>query len=591
MGNSNKNCVTSEYSDKKEEYFEKVKKGYFTLIKKDVKKRFEANHHRKNNIQVSYTRKEFSKTKVKELNANKYKFIYWNKYLLTYLEKKINKGKIWAVNLKTSIKNECFISENKYLSLFFFYDYDIQTKPVIFNTFNNNKISNNDLIVNNTFSMINYSNVAQKIILPDIDNNTINSSLSSSTIKMSNVSEHLGDSFLSDKIDLVSSNDPGSNYTKNRVLIKQYFVIFREHIKRKDHPIRIVISLFAKEITKEINKIIAKIKNMKFSNKKEEQLYCIIKEIQQFVNHLQIAFKLMYARTINYKYFSEEKDEFVNLIISALFQKKKFFQSINELYKVTYNENVIAIEKQFYKFKDIKPNDIGVISKFSLNESTIQLMHSLLNEKTQTEDQRELIKTTILEKEKIIMNIKQNTQRKTSIDDEVINAKLNINEVSQYPSSCQASTTLSYQNTQHSIESYLPYSKEIESIKSLESRITPFQKLLHITNIYKGIIETINSFWKDLVPTLIDQEHLTPTPDDLMSILTYILIQAKTPSIFIDIKITNDFTCSETKSTVLGYNFTLLEACFFYIEKHDLRKSIINTSKFNSKLILPFGNS
>ena len=115
-----------------------------------------------------------------------------------------------------------------------------------------------------------YSNVAQKIILPDIDNNTINSSLSSSTIKMSNVSEHLGDSFLSDKIDLVSSNDPGSNYTKNRVLIKQYFVIFREHIKRKDHPIRIVISLFAKEITKEINKIIAKIKNMKFSNKKEE---------------------------------------------------------------------------------------------------------------------------------------------------------------------------------------------------------------------------------------------------------------------------------------------------------------------------------
>ena len=27
MGNSNKNCVTSEYSDKKEEYFEKVKKG------------------------------------------------------------------------------------------------------------------------------------------------------------------------------------------------------------------------------------------------------------------------------------------------------------------------------------------------------------------------------------------------------------------------------------------------------------------------------------------------------------------------------------------------------------------------------------
>ena len=588
MGNSNKNCAIRDYSEKKEEYFEKVKKGYFNLINKEVKKRYEANHHRKNNIQVSYTGKEFSKTKVKELNVKKYKFIYWKKYLLTYLEKKINKGKIWAVNLNRNIKNECFISENKYLSLFFFYDYDIQTKPVIFNTFNNN-IPNNDLIVNNTFSMINYSNVAQKIILPDIDNG-INSSLSSSTIKMSNISEHLGDSFLSDKIDAVSSNDPRNNYTKNRVLIKQYFVIFKEHIKRKDHPIRIVISLFAKEISKEINKTIAEIKNMKYSNQKEEKMYCIIKEIQQFINHLQIAFKLMYARTINYKYFSEEKDEFVNLIISVLFQKKTFYQSIIELYKLTYQEKVNEIEKQLYKYKDTKPNDIGVTPKFSLNESTTQLMHSLLNEDNQKipEDQREFINTTILEKEKIIMNIKQNNQRKISIDDEIINTKLNINEMIQYPSSC---TTLSYQNTLHSIESYLPYSKEIESIKSLESCITPFQKLLHITYIYKDIIDTINSFWKDLVPTLVDQDHLTPTPDDLMSILTYILIQAKTPSIFLDIKITNDFTCSETKSTVLGYNLTLLEACFFYIEKHDLRKSIINTSKFNSKLILPFGNS
>ena len=587
MGNSNKNCAIRDYSEKKEEYFEKVKKGYFNLINKEVKKRYEANHHRKNNIQVSYTGKEFSKTKVKELNVKKYKFIYWKKYLLTYLEKKINKGKIWAVNLNRNIKNECFISENKYLSLFFFYDYDIQTKPIIFNTFNNN-IPNNDLIVNNTFSMINYSNVAQKIILPDIDNG-INSSLSSSTIKMSNISEHLGDSFLSDKIDAVSSNDPRNNYTKNRVLIKQYFVIFKEHIKRKDHPIRIVISLFAKEIAKEINKTIAEIKNMKYSNQKEEKMYCIIKEIQQFINHLQIAFKLMYARTINYKYFSEEKDEFVNLIISVLFQKKTFYQSIIELYKLTYQEKINEIEKQLYKYKDTKPNDIGVTPKFSLNESTTQLMHSLLNEDNQKipEDQKEFINTTILEKEKIIMNIKNN-QRKISIDDEVINTKLNINEMIQYPSSC---TTLSYQNTLHSIESYLPYSKEIESIKSLESCITPFQKLLHITYIYKDIIDTINSFWKDLVPTLVDQDHLTPTPDDLMSILTYILIQAKTPSIFLDIKITNDFTCSETKSTVLGYNLTLLEACFFYIEKHDLRKSIINTSKFNSKLILPFGNS
>ena len=75
MGNSNKNCAIRDYSEKKEEYFEKVKKGYFNLINKEVNKRYEANHHRKNNIQVSYTGKEFSKTKVKELKMKKYKYM------------------------------------------------------------------------------------------------------------------------------------------------------------------------------------------------------------------------------------------------------------------------------------------------------------------------------------------------------------------------------------------------------------------------------------------------------------------------------------------------------------------------------------
>ena len=35
MGNSNKNCAIRDYSEKKEEYFEKVKKGYFNLINKE----------------------------------------------------------------------------------------------------------------------------------------------------------------------------------------------------------------------------------------------------------------------------------------------------------------------------------------------------------------------------------------------------------------------------------------------------------------------------------------------------------------------------------------------------------------------------
>ena len=49
----------------------------------------------------------------------------------------------------------------------------------------------------------------------------------------------------------------------------------------------------------------------------------IIKEIQNFIEIKQVVFKLFYSKSINYKYFIDEKDEIINLLSYILFNIQK----------------------------------------------------------------------------------------------------------------------------------------------------------------------------------------------------------------------------------------------------------------------------
>ena len=109
--------------------------------------------------------------------------------------------------------------------------------------------------------------------------------------------------------------------------------------KQKDHPIRIVIKLFSKEMANEINQKIHTLTNIDEMTKKA-QLNEVVKELQHMINHFQVALKLMYARTINFQLLTAEKDEFINLIISILFQRKKFNNNVG---RILVNNNIIKI--------------------------------------------------------------------------------------------------------------------------------------------------------------------------------------------------------------------------------------------------------
>ena len=49
----------------------------------------------------------------------------------------------------------------------------------------------------------------------------------------------------------------------------------------------------------------------------------IIKEIQNFIEIMQVVLKLFYSKSINYKYFIDEKDEIINLLSYILFNIQK----------------------------------------------------------------------------------------------------------------------------------------------------------------------------------------------------------------------------------------------------------------------------
>ena len=49
----------------------------------------------------------------------------------------------------------------------------------------------------------------------------------------------------------------------------------------------------------------------------------IIKEIQNFIEIKQVVLKLFYSKSINYKYFIDEKDEIINLLSYILFNIQK----------------------------------------------------------------------------------------------------------------------------------------------------------------------------------------------------------------------------------------------------------------------------
>ena len=94
-------------------------------------------------------------------------------------------------------------------------------------------------------------------------------------------------------------------------------------------------------------------------------------------------------KSINYKIFDKEKDDFINLICYFLFNNQKFEQSLFNFFELSNKKKQLEFNyKKETILKDITPGELGIKEKFRLNEDTEKLKEKITN-KTNIEIEEE----------------------------------------------------------------------------------------------------------------------------------------------------------------------------------------------------------
>ena len=231
-----------------------------------------------------------------------------------------------------------FLAENKYLSLFFWQEFDLKTR------------------------LSNSSRSKDKISISFNENEYTN------CIPSNNLSEN----------DLTNVKE----YKDNRILAKQYLKIFNEHINNEDHPVNIIskyfINVFTDFIEEKMILIEKNYNNPEFAQFAELKRDEITQSLQKFIIKLQNSLRLFYCKTDNYKFFIDEKDEFVKIVSDLLFSDSALYKYIFSFYEITILDKIEKLRIKMNELKYITPQELGIPDKFSLNESTLEFQKKLI---------------------------------------------------------------------------------------------------------------------------------------------------------------------------------------------------------------------
>jgi len=357
----------SQNDDKK---FDVVKSKYFSSINQMINQHYENSLSDKRiraNMSICLESKYFDELYSSEETQNQ-EYIYWLQYLYDYLSIDL-RNKEWAVEMLELLEEEQFLSENKYLSSFFFKDFYLSSEPNCIKDPKSDISVSNDLYEEASYELrtsMNNSNlgmmralggsIGPNAAVEDTDND-VNLSINDGT-------------------------DTDSKYKTYRNKVKKYIEIFRQHIVYKDHPINRVIQIFEKTWVKYIEKNILAIKNDNESDEAKANTNLLIdnltREFQNFIIKVQVSLKLFYCRAINYSCFSNEKDELMNLITTLFFKTGRIYEITFELLKIKLKDEVEDMIKKYNELNNITPQQLGINKQFCLNEVTYNFQESIL---------------------------------------------------------------------------------------------------------------------------------------------------------------------------------------------------------------------
>ena len=326
---------------------------------------------------------------------------------------------------------------------------------------------------------------------------------------LSKSSKTLNELTSSQYISQLSKNE----YENNKLKLKEYILIFKKHLKNTDHPISICIKLFVEIFSREIQLYTDEIEEIKNLEEKIQRAKTVSEAIcQQLVFYLfklQKCFGYMYSSIFDFKYFEKEKEEFTILFTTEFFAHKKLYDLILNLLTLEKEKEIYDFCKHILVLNDsgIKPKHFGINPKFCLDQDTINFQTNFIKEKN--------IKITSAELNGIKNNIKN--------------------------------------------KEYIPYKSSIDLIKKIKLYQAPFDKMNVLYSMGNDVIENINNIWKPL-ENFLPKNFLSIDGDELIKIFGYILIKAKMPEILSHLSFIKNFTTKETKTSMVGYYSTTIEA-------------------------------
>ncbi len=299
----------------------------------------------------------------------------WNEYFILQINKLNTKyHSSWINNFFLILKQKNLIfSENKFFSEFFYNEYQIKTIPKIIN-------SENEAIINKQIKF--YNDLFGALFNTEI--NTINNDNAYCQL---DVLDNLGGSYLEINLDEFLPNDPTYEYQLRRINVKKYIKIFKEHIcDNVEHPINQIICIFNKLFSQYINTRLKELESQLQNNVINEQKYWeliqnfekeITGSLQEFITIIHSTVKLYYSTSIDLKFFSEEKDDLMNMLTTFIFRTGNLYESILYLYGYSFKDELQIFQDKLVELKNIKPKKFGIEIKFCLDQDTINLQNEL----------------------------------------------------------------------------------------------------------------------------------------------------------------------------------------------------------------------
>ena len=548
MGNSNKQ---KKLKDKNIE-------SYFKLITKINRKRYLNNNNKIENLNFCFNKKNFDSIQINNENKNiNYKFIHWLDYLYDFLFKLQQNEIIWAEELLNLLENEYFLNENKYLSLFFYQEFSINFEPKIIKNLNlHNKTKE----------------------LPK------------------------NESFYSFDSTFLNLNESLIEYKFIRTKIKEYLFIFKSHIINDDHPIKIIINNFEIVWVRNIKEKIQKIQEIKiYKNEDYEKITNFYYEksteqLKNFIINLHICLKLFYSKVIDYSCFNEEKDELINLITTLIFQNGNIYKVMYDLYYLKLKNDIEKLQNKLNLLNKINPENLGIKIQFCLNNLTFDYQKNLLVKFLENNKNNNILinkANNLLENlNKKINNIPENPQILNSninFEDDEINFSPNyesklfekyeilpFEENNEINTNSNLNTTINnninnskifnkfLKNYNYDNKYNFPYFSCIKFLKSLNIYKSPYEKINIIANLSNEITDNINFYWEDF-NNFIEQKLLQIDAEQLINIFIFIIIKSQMKEILIHCCFIKNFITTLTKSSLIGFYFSNVEASISYI--------------------------